>query len=257
MVGPDELIELLGHRHEILRSLRDEPKERYVLVDDLDASKSTVYKGVSQLQDAGLIVSTSRGLRPTQFGVVALERYDELASTTELGPMLAELPPGTVEPQAVRGAEAIVPDRQSVDRHLARLERLFQEADSIRGFSPAVSPEQSAIFHDRTVDDQLAAELILPTELVGHLHKRDPTGLEETLAAEAVTFFHTDQPLRITLFLAEADGETEVCIAVGEAGLTTGLIVNETPESRRWAEREFERVKQTAERVTPDVLPLA
>lgn len=257
MDGSDELIELLSHRHGILRSLLGEPKERHVLVDDLDASKSTVYKGVSQLQDAGLITTTSQGLRPTQFGVVALERYDALAGTAELGPMLSELPPGTVEPNAVRGAAAIVPDRQSVDRHLARLERLFQEAESIRGFSPAVSPEQSAIFHDRTVDEQLEAELILPTDLVRHLHQQDPTGLEETVSADAVTFYHTDHPLWITLLLAEAGGETEVCIAVGEEGLTTGLITNDTAESRRWATREFERVKGTAERVTPDLLPPA
>lgn len=235
----------------------DDPMERHVLVDELDESKSTVYKGVTQLQERGLVAPTSRGLRPTQFGIVALERYEELARTADLGEMLADLPPGTIDPSALVGAEAVVPDRQSVDRHLARLEGLFQEAESIRGFSPAVSPEQSSIFHERTVDDELAAELVLPNELLEHLHQVDPVGLEEAVSAEKVTFYRTDEELRISLFLARSPAGMEVCIGLGEEGVATGLIINDTPESRRWAEREFDRLKRSGELVTTDDLPPA
>lgn len=255
MTDPEDLIEVLSRRHEILRAVLDDPKGRHVLVDDLDVSKSTVYKGVSQLQERGLVRSTSNGLRPTLYGIVALERYDELARTADLGQLLADLPPETIEPSALVGAEAVVPDRRSVDRHLARLERIFQEAESIRGFSPAVSPEQTTIFHDRTTSDGLEAEYVLPTEIVDHLHRVDPAGLEETVAAENVVFYQTDRDMRISLFLATSSDGTEVCIGLGEEGVATGLIVNDTAESRRWAEAEFERLKRTAERLTADDLP--
>lgn len=255
MTDPDDLIEVLSLRHEALRSLMDEPRERHELVDDLDSSKSTVYKGVSQLHERGLIRSTSNGLRPTLFGLVALERYDELARTADLGELLADLPPETIDPSALVGAEAVVPDRRSVDRHLARLERIFQEAESIRGFSPAVSPEQTTIFHDRTTSDRLEAEYVLPKEIVYHLHRVDPTGLEETVAAENVAFYQTDRDMRISLFLASSSDGTEVCIGFGEEGVATGLIVNDTAESRRWAEEAFEELERSAERLTVDDLP--
>lgn len=257
MSGADDLVDVVSRRHDVLRALRDDPKERHVLVDDLEQSKSTVYKGVSQLQEQGLVTQTSRGLQPTLFGIVALERYDELARAAELGELLAELPPETVDPAALVGAEAVVPDRQSVDRHLARLQEIFREADSLRGFSPAVSPEQTTIFRDRTTDDGLAAEFVLPAELFDHLHRVDPSGLADTVSAENVALFRTDRVPRISLFLATSSGGTEVCIGLGEDGIATGLIVNDTAESRRWAEREFERLKDAAERVTPDDLPPA
>lgn len=255
MPEPDDLVEIAARRHDVLRELRDDPTERHVLVDHLDQSKSTVYKGVSQLQELGLVTPTSRGLRLTQFGIAALERYEELARTADLGAVLADLPPDTIDPSALVGAEAVVPDRQSVDRHLARLERLFEEADSVRGFSPAVSAEQSSIFHDRTTDDQLAAELVLPRALVSHLHRVDPTGFEEAVVAENVTFYQTDEDMRISLFLASSPDGCEVCIGTGEDGVATGLIVNDTAASREWAEAAFDRRRRSAERVTVDELP--
>lgn len=255
MTDPDDLVEVLARRHDVLRALLEEPRERHVLVDDLESSKSTVYKGVSQLQERGLVRPTSNGLRPTLLGLVALERYDELARTADLGQLLADLPPDTIDPAALLGAEAVVPDRRSVDRHLARLERIFQEAESIRGFSPAVSPEQTSIFHDRTTSNRLQAEYVLPREIVGYLHRLDPTGFEETVAAENVVFYQTDRDLRISLFLASSADGTEVCVGLGEEGVATGLIVNDTAESRRWAEAEFEELKRSAERLTAGDLP--
>lgn len=257
MTEPDDLIAILSRRHELLRTLLDSPMERHQLVDEVADSKSTVYKGVSQLQECGLLKSTSSGLRPTLFGIVALERYEEMARAADLGELLAELPPATIDPAALVGAQAVLPDRRSVDRHLARLERLFEEADSIRGFSPAVSPEQSAVFHDRTVHDRLAAELVLPTEILEYLHRTDPAGLEEAVAAEDVTFYQTEETFPISVFIADSSAGDEVCIGLGEEGVVTGLIVNDTAESRRWAEREFERLKRSAERVTVDGLPPA
>lgn len=231
--------------------------ERHELVDHLEQSKSTVYKGITQLQERGLVASTARGLRPTLYGVVALERYDELAGTAELGELLADLPPETVDPAALVGAEAVLPDRQSVDRHLARLERLFEEARSLRGFSTALSPEQSTIFRDRSVADDLAAEWVLPAGLLGHLYEVDPQGLEATVSAADVTLYRTERDPPFSLCLADLAEGPEVCIALGEEGVVTGLLLNDTAASRRWAESEFERTKRSAERVTPADLPPA
>jgi quercetin dioxygenase-like cupin family protein len=77
MTDAAELIDLLHRRGDLLATLLDEPAERYELVDRVPASKSTVYKGVSQLKGRGLIERTPRGLEPTLFGVVAHERYRE------------------------------------------------------------------------------------------------------------------------------------------------------------------------------------
>lgn len=254
MTDPDDLIELLSLRHDVLRSLLDEPRERHALVDDLEASKSTVYKGVSQLQEHGLVASTADGLRPTLFGVVALERYDEMARAATLGDLLADLPPGTVEPAALVGAETVVPDPRSVDRHLARVERILRHADTLRGFSPAVSPRTVETFHERVVEDGFEAEIVLTEEIVGYLRRDHESVLHEVLDAASVALYRTDEALPFTLLLAGSAEGTEVCIDMGNAGLVTGLVINDTAESRRWAETAHRERKQNAEPITADVL---
>lgn len=254
MTDPDDLVEILSRRHDILRSLLEEPMERHVLVDELEDSKSTVYKGVSQLQERGLLTPTSEGLRPTLFGIVSLERYEELARTARIGDVLADLPPGSIDPAALVGAEAVVPDRRSVDRHLARLERILRRADSIRGFAPAVSPRTVSVFHERVTDGGFEADVVLTDAIVDYLRRDHPTALEDSLAAESVTLSLTEASMPFVLLLVESPSGTEVCIDLGREGLATALICNDTAASRQWAEAELARYKADAERLTADIL---
>lgn len=251
MTSPDELIEVMSRRHEIVRSLLDTPKERHVLVDYLDDSKSTVYKGVSQLQELGLIQSTPEGLQPTLFGIVALERYDELARTADLGDLLAHLPSEAIDSSALVGAEAVVPDSRSVDRHLARVEEMLRKADSVRGFSPAVSPEYVSIFHQRTIDDGLTAELVLTKDIVTHLRQEYSAAFDDALSTNNVTLYQTDTEVPFTLLLISSTEGTKVCVELSGEAVATGLIVNDSTECLRWAEEEYERHRQAAEEVAP------
>lgn len=246
----DELIEVLSRRHNILRSLRDAPKERHVLVDCLNDSKSTVYKGASQLQELSLIESTSEGLQPTLFGIVALERYDELARTAGLGGLLADLPPKAIAPSALVGAEAVHPVSHSVDRHLVRGKTMLRNAKRICGFSPAISPEYVSLLHQRIVNDSVFVELVLTEEIVTHLRQEYAAVVEDVLSAENVTLYRTESELPFTLLLVSSTDSTEFCIELGEEGLATGLIINDTTTGLRWAETVYEREKRAAERVS-------
>lgn len=249
MTTPSQLIDVLSQRHNILRSLRDDPKERHVLVDHLADSKSTVYKGVSQLKEAGLIKHTSAGMEPTLFGVVALDRYNALAETAELGGLLASLPPGTIDPSALIGAEAITPETTAVTRHLAQIESMLRNADSIRGLSPAIDPDYVSILHQRIINDELTAEFVLTEEIVADLRRDYPEVAGEIISSDRVALFGTANQLPFTLLIVAAGGESEVAIELGDEGLPTGVIWNDTSESHRWAETIYERYKQTAERV--------
>lgn len=69
MPDASDLVEIVSRRHEILRTLQTTPRERHDLVDDLDDAKSTVYKGVTQLRELGLVEQTPDGLSPTLSGL--------------------------------------------------------------------------------------------------------------------------------------------------------------------------------------------
>lgn len=255
MTRPENLIDVLSRRHGILRSLLESPKERRELVDDLDDSKSTVYKGVSQLQEHGLLVSTSEGLKPTLYGILALERYEELGRTARIGDVVSDLPPNSIDPSALVGARAVVPDRRSVDRHLARLERILRSARSIQGFAPAVSPRTVSVYHERITQDGLEAELVLTDAILNYLRQDHPDTLEDSVESENVELYRSTADMPFVLLLTSSGSGTEVCIDLGRDGLATALIVNDTTESRRWAETRFEQMKSNAEPVTTDDLP--
>lgn len=250
MSSPEHLIEVLSKRHNILRSLLDSSKERYVLVDYLDDSKSTVYKEVSQLQEIGLIESTPDGLQPTLFGVVALERYDELAQIVDFRELLIDLSPGTIEPDALVGAEVVRPDNTAVDRHLVRLEEMLHNGESIRGFSPAISPDYVSILHQRVVNDDLTAEFILPTEILIEFRKEHPSIGDDLISAENVTLYQMEDKLPFAVLLVTSVDEQKVGIEMGDNGLAAGVIINDTPQCLQWAEATYEHYQQTAERVT-------
>jgi DNA-binding transcriptional ArsR family regulator len=114
----EDLAELLRLRHDLLRALAADPRPRHELVDAVPDSKSTVYKGLSQLREAGFVRREEAGFAPTLFGVLALARYDALAGTAAFGDLLADLPGGTVAPDALVGAEVVRPDETDAERHL-------------------------------------------------------------------------------------------------------------------------------------------
>lgn len=255
MTDPADLIEVLSRRHGLLRSLQEAPKPRHVLVDHVDDSKSTVYRGVSQLVELGLVKQTDRTLEPTLFGRVALARYDEMARTAAMEPLLAALPDGEIEPAALVGAEPVVPDSIDVERHHDRVAALLEEATALRGFSPAVSPASLTAIPRRVREGTLALEFVLSPEIVSYMEEDLPDALAAADAAEDVSLYVSDRDLAMTVMLVESPEGTTVCVELGEDGVSTGLLVNDTPEARRWAESAFARHREAAEPVTTDSSP--
>lgn len=249
MTDPGDLLSVVARRSDVIRSLLDDPKERHVLVDHVEASKSTVYKAVTQLTERGLVESTPSGLEPTLLGVVALERYERFAQTAELAPLLAELPRESVDPSALVGAEAVVPDSRNVDRHHDRVEALLREGTGVRGFSPAIAPRYVSTISDRLDENTFSLEFVLPGDLVDFLGKERRGALADVVTSPDADLYRTDSTLQFTLLLVDSPDGTEVCVELDDEAGPAGLVLNDTTESRRWAERTLERVRADAEPV--------
>ncbi len=257
MTDADELIELLTRRHGILSLLVDESMERHELVDELDASKSTVYKGVSQLEASGLLESTADGLRPTPFGTEVHRRYEELARIMAFRDLLAVLPTDVeLTSAALRGAELIAPESRAIDRPFVYVEELLREADSLRGFSPVISPNYVSLFHERLLDDGIEAELLFEADVIEGIGAvgSDRFGLNDDELADiatndAVRLWRTDTTLPFGLLIARVSGEERMVIEIREAEVLRGLLVNRTTESVRWAKQTFRDNQQHATRV--------
>lgn len=249
MPNPDEVVELLSRRHDLLRSLHRTPRERHELVDHVGASKSTVYKGVSQLTELGLVESTRDGLRPTLSGTIALRRYDALVEAFELGTLLSALPADAIDPAALVGAEVVTPDGRSVDRHFLRVEEVIEQADTLYGFTPAVASDHLSAFGRRVSEGTLTTEFVLAADIVDHLRRNARATFDGLIDAEGATLWRTEADLPFTLLVAESEDRAEVGVELWNDGVVTGLLVNDTAESLQWAESAFRLCRRGATRI--------
>ncbi|RXK49420.1 helix-turn-helix transcriptional regulator [Halorientalis pallida] len=241
----EDLTELLRLRHGVLRALTEQPRPRYELVDALPDSKSTIYKGLSQLQEAGLVERVEDEFRPTLFGVVALSRFDELADTARFGDLLADFPGGTVDPTALAGATVVRPDETDVERHLDAVWELLENADRVRGVTPVVSPGYVEQFR-ALLDGGLGAELVLPEAVLDSL--RDDHADALTAVAARADLYETTATVPFGV-LVTVDTPRRMAIELRDGPLITGLVTNDTPSACDWAEATVDRFQDDAVRI--------
>ena len=247
MTDAADLVELVARRHGILRVVSETPRERHELVDDFEDAKSTVYKGVAQLLEMGLVEQTDDGLRPTLFGSVALRRYEELARTAELRPVLDDLPAESIDPVVFVGSEFVTPDAGSVGRHLEYAHQPLETADDVRGVVPVASTENIAVVSDRVNSGELTAEFVLSGELADSLRRRQDDAVTSLLDSGTV-LWRTVSHVPFGVFVVRGP-ESRMGIEFRDGNLVTGLLLNETVESIDWAEERISRYRSNAERV--------
>lgn len=248
MSTPRDLIKTLLQRTDIMAALSERPRERYELADDLDAAKSTVYKGVSQLEAHGLIERGSDGLHPTLFGGIVYQRYSHLEEAADFESLLSAIPAtDAFDPVVLDGATVVMPDSHSVDRHLLHAERLERDATHIRGFTPLLSSNSVSLYRQKAVEDHADIELVLEADTVRHIASSYPTAAEEIGEQETFQLWVTNEEFPFGLFILTDDGgETHLFVEVVGADGLRGLISNNSEASLAWAEDVYERYRRAA-----------
>jgi predicted transcriptional regulator len=245
----EQLVELLQHRHGLLGELIDRPRPRHELVDAVESSKSTVYKGLSQLEEAGLIDQRSedRRLTPTLFGVLALTRYDSLVETAGVADLLVGLPGSAVAPGALVGAEVVRPDETDAERHLEALWSLLEGTEGVRGVAPVVSPGYVERFRE-FLETGAEAELVLPESVLRALQQDRPDAIETI--SRRTDLYGTSDAMPFGVLVTRGD-RPRMAIELRDGPLVAGLIVNDTPDALVWGEATYETYRTSASRLDP------
>jgi predicted transcriptional regulator len=241
----EAFVELLLHRHDVLAALVDAPRSRHVLVDALPDSKTTVYKGVSQLLEAGLLEKRGDTLHPTVAGRVALEQYRSLADVGRLPALLEGLPADALDPVVLDGCELVTPDEGAFDRHIQYGERLLGDAARVVGVAHAVSEDTVAAFTD-AVSAGVGASLVLPTGVAERLATDYPDQLSTISDAEEVAVYATERDVPVGVFVVERAGGEAVVVEITEGALPVALLRNDSPEAVAWGRETVERIRGDA-----------
>lgn len=241
------IADLLAKRADLLTCLADGPKSQRTLREELDRSRSTVYKAVTELADHGLVVDGDDGYELTEVGRLAWRRHDDyrarLNRLVAARPLLDAIPDATRVPLAVfEHGQVIVPGRHAPERPLDRLESLGEEADILRCFSPAGMPRYFTDIHERVAAGDQRAKLVVEDDGIDRV-RAAYDGFEAAVDESAfdVRIADGELPFAIVLF-----DEVELGMFVYDAGTLAGAAFCDDDAVLAWATRLFEREHEQA-----------
>jgi predicted transcriptional regulator len=226
-----------------------------MLQEELDVSRSTVYKGIRELEELALVERTTGGYRLSLFGRLLFERYDRLRTDVEgicnAGRLLSELSTtDSISVDLLNGADISYTERYAPFSLIHSLESILKQADSVRGLSPTVLPSYIDMFYEQLSTDLLRAELVLEQPVVECLLSTYQTEFAETIQSGNLRVFETDRRLQYGLVFSDTP-----CIQVGVfvydyQGHLRGLIQNDTEVALSWARTVWNEHRELADELT-------
>ena len=249
----DELLGVVSLRYDLLSAVAEEPCEQPTLVERLDSSKATVYRGVTELEAADLVEHGDDGYTLTVPGKVLLAAYEEFRAAAEptaaASGLLRLLPDDSfVPPSFLRGAEIVTGDSPAAYEPGARIASLVEESTRVHGLAKAHTQSDAVDVYNRTViEEGTDTAFVFDPEMAEHLRSLDDPRIRALFASEHFTV-HGTAELPFGLFVGEDErGAARALLAVYDAdGLLRGVLVNDTDPALEWAEETYERYKRRA-----------
>jgi len=214
-----EIMSLLTKREPILRVVGSEGIGKRDLVDQLQVSRSTVDRGIRELEAAGLLRRSSEGYQRTLLGELLLSEYDEFATQTDSllagQELLADLSAEhELDPVVFQNARIVTASKHDPHLPISAFCSLIAEARWTQTVCPAVFPQLLDQWVDLCDQEMIRADIVLSEPAVSTLVSSHTDSLE-TLLAES----------RIALHQVELELTYGVAIAEDESSATGGLVV--------------------------------
>ncbi|WP_276282000.1 helix-turn-helix transcriptional regulator [Halorussus caseinilyticus] len=247
-----DVISTVVKRASFLDRLTDGPTSKRDLRDELNLSRSTVYKAVRELETHGLVTESDEGVELTLVGRLLADQYREFearaAGVYDNESLLSVLPDDApVTTDLLLGADTVLAERHAPTRPVTYIEALVRNADSVSGVVPVVLPQYVDLFHGELVTDDLTADLVLEDPVVEYLSDEHGERFGEALATGRLSIRRTDETLPFGLIAAEGDGI--ILIGYEGGGELRGIIRNDTPAALDWGERVFRNYWDEADEV--------
>lgn len=210
----------------------------------LDASRSTVARTLSGLEERGWIEQSGRTYRLTPAGAIVADAFldlvDTLEATEELSTFLRWFPHDEFDLDLADLRTASVTTSTQSDPYAPanRQTQLMRESDCFRGMLPAIEIEGCRMMHRRCLEDDLDAETIVSPSVAETITEGEYARLfREMVASGAHTVLVADSELPLYLGLTD---ETEAHVGVDdEEGFPRALLVSDAESVREWAESVY------------------
>ncbi|WP_232701357.1 helix-turn-helix transcriptional regulator [Halobacterium wangiae] len=245
-----EVVELLARRATLLRLLRQAPRLKRDIAEELSVSRSTVDRAVRNLESHNYVVREET-VSLTLEGRLALDAFERFTGSIggldDASEVLGRLPAAaSLDVAMLRDATVVTPDRDAPQRPIASFVEEAERATAVRGFGSAVLPTVVSVFHDRIVYHDAVFDLTVPDGVLDELLSTQGDVVDECLDAGGLTLRTATSGLDYSLMIVEQRDRTVACALVyGDSGLA-GVVKNDNDDAVRSADCVYERVRENA-----------
>lgn len=249
-------LEVVQSRFDALEVLASERVHKPRLQERLEVSRSTIDRAIRDLESAGFVRREDDGYRLTLYGDLFRECYASFLETagnvSEAGPLLETLPPDApVSTALLDDATIHRSSAPATHRPVSHFEDLLRDASRLRGVSRTISqPTTARRLHDRIVEGEMEAELVVSDELASYMHDQRYDVEREMIVTDRYRLLAVESaPFGLAL-VDRNDGTTVVTFVYGDSDDLLGTIVNDTSAAVEWAEDVFQRYRSRAEDIS-------
>jgi predicted transcriptional regulator len=247
------VIDTVRRRIELMDCLREVPKDKPTLVDDLGMSRATVDRGLRELESVGLVEYTAGRFGITPVGELTMSALLNLIETIEQGlrlnPFLRWIPGDDfdIDLRLLADAEMLLPEPSDpwsmMNEHVNKIE----ETHDGKVIQPLASLHAMETAYDRIVNEGATGATVVESSVAAMFQSNSNYAelVEEMIATERFDLFVYDGtiPYYIGVF------DETVQIGVDEDGIPRAILETDSPEVRKWAESKYEEYKQQSELV--------
>jgi len=246
-------------RESLLGALRDEPLDKPTLVDRLGVSRSTVDRGIRDLETHDLVTRTSEGFAVTPTGEAvyrAYERFERrLTEIEEMQTVLAHVDAGDdLDPAVLEDAEVYLEDAPAPDNVAFQMSEISARADTVRSVTRTISRARSARrLYNAVVNQGMAFEAVYTVDMASFVKAWGTDDRKEMAESGNYRAFVSDGDAPFTVFIYEQSetGHADVGVFVyDEDDDLVGVILNDTDRAVEWAEAYFQRFRDDAIEIT-------
>ena len=246
----------IGKRADLLRCLDEGQKDIRDLRDELDKSRSTIYKATRELETVRVVESTGNGYGLTLFGRLLFRKFERLVTETQtiwdIEDVLTSLPPDLpVDPSLFADAEVVATEPHAPDCAVEELESFVAELGRFRAMTPVHRTRYLSFGRERAESGEFAGEFVLEHNLLEYVLSNHADAFAELLRNDSLTWYETDRKLPFGLVIPESASAPVGVTLYDERRQLRAFVRTDDPVAAEWAEETYRSFRDDATRLSP------
>ncbi|MFC6951629.1 winged helix-turn-helix domain-containing protein [Halorubellus litoreus] len=245
----DELLRALAKSRTLVRSLRDGPKYKRTLAEDLDVSKSTVYNWARELNEHGVVARTHEGYELTALGAQVAAVFQMTVETTEhlyeARPLLEAVPESMAPPPCVMATASVVTTDTSPTAPLDAFMTWVEDATHVTGLPGLTYPRSFEAVADDLRSGDMTCDVVIENDDVDALTAKYPAVCEQVLAGPS-TVHYVDETPPVGLYLLPDSTPNVGVTTYTDRGHIASFVRLSGEDAATWARGVYEDVRKDA-----------